>query len=256
MNFTEQKNYIIAVFVSLIFHFMGLTVYLPGIMAPKKPVLETFPVGLVEIRPENKSRRITVALNTPGKRQPDERKVETKSTEKPDQSPKDAVIVPKKEEAAAADAPVKKPENKNASNEKKEDSTPAKELKNQSLTSGDVGETNGSGNEGTGEPHSFGTGEELVKIVGPMPTYPSAALKEEKEGKVAVRILVNADGKLDLVIVTKSSGDIRLDYAATSSIERKWKFSSINKGYYIDLTFSFDIDIGASVKFTGSKTRS
>ena len=105
------------------------------------------------------------------------------------------------------------------------------------------------------EQRSFGTGEAMVKIVGPMPTYPPAAFREGKEGTVAVRVLVNAAGQVDLVIVTKSSGDLRLDYAATSSVEREWKFTSLNEGYYIDLLFSFDLQIGTSVRFITSKTR-
>ncbi len=255
MNFTEQKNYLVAVFVSLIIHFLLLTICLPGIPAQKKQVLEELHVGLVEISSENKSRRISVELNTPGKWQPQKvaaadtlmkmpknqsassENVDLKSAVKPNQPSDDAAILPEKEEVAASDDPAKKPEN-------------------QSAFSGDIEEITGSENSGTGGPHSFGTGEAMVKIIGSMPTYPPAALKEGKGGKVAVRILVNAGGKLELVIVTKSSGDVRLDYAATSSIERKWKFTPINKGYYIDLTFSFDIHIGASVKFLDSKTRS
>ena len=72
---------------------------------------------------------------------------------------------------------------------------------------------------------------------------------------MAVRILVDGDGDLELVIITKSSGDIRLDYAATSSIERNWKFSQIFEDYYIDLVFSFRLQTGVSVKFLNSETR-
>jgi TonB family protein len=95
----------------------------------------------------------------------------------------------------------------------------------------------------------------MVTVLGPMPTYPPKARKEGKEGKVVVRVLVNAGGDLMLAIITGSSGDIRLDYATITAIKQKWKFKSITKGYYIDLAFSFNAQIGVSVKFLGSKTR-
>ncbi len=253
MNFTEQKNYIIAVFVSLTIHFFLLTIAIP---APKKTELTTFPVSLVEISPDDKTRQISVALNTSGKgskkeeataadtfvEKPDNQSVSRENTKirsevKPAHPLKDTALLSEEEAVAASDTSVKKPENQRASN-------------------GDAEELTGPGDSGVGEPQSFGTGEAMVEIIGPMPIYPPAALKEGKEGETALRILVNAGGQLELVIVTKSSGDIRLDYAAASSIERKWKFAPLNEGYYIDLVFSFDIHIGASVKFLASRTRS
>lgn len=252
MNFSERNNYIIGVFVSLIIHFYLMIIHLPGIFTPKEPEIKTFPIGLVEFHSESKSQQLSVALNIPGKDQPNQKKTEILSAEKldkqsvssekpktkspePAQHSKDDTIFSEKEEPKVSDILLEKPEN----------------LK---VPSG-VTEKNGSGNSDTGESQSFGTGEAMVKIIGPMPTYPPTALREGKEGEVTIRILVNADGQLDLVIVTKSSGDVRLDYAATSSIEQRWKFTSINKGYYIDLTFSFDMYTEASVKFLASKTR-
>jgi TonB family protein len=255
MNYTEQKNYIIAVFVSLIIHYFLLTISLPRIPVPKKPAVETFPVSLMEFSSVKKIRRLSVMLNSPEKGQKAEevaasdttvKKLEDQSVSnenpkiesevKSAQPSKDAAVLPEAEEVAASDTPVKKPENQSAFN-------------------GNNKEITGSGNSDTGKQQSFGTGEAMVKVVGPMPTYPSAVLKEGKEGEVAVRILVNARGKLELVIVMKSSEDLRLDYAASSSIERKWKFMPINEGYYIDLIFSFDIDTGVTVEFLNSKTR-
>lgn len=254
MNFTEQQNYIIAAVVSIMIHFLLLTIYLPGISASQEPEIETIQAGLVEISSPNKIRRITVALNAPGKGEPNQVTVadppgekpqnqsapkenpETKLIGKPIQ-PLNETTLPEAEKVAASDASVKK-------------------FENPSPSGGDAGEITGFENKGSGQPESFRTGEAMVKIVGPMPSYPPAALKEGKEGTTAVRILVDADGQLELVIVTKSSGDIRLDYAATSSIERQWKFTPLNEGYYIDLIFSFDIQIGASVKFINANPRS
>jgi TonB family protein len=269
MNFTEQKNYIIAAFVSLIIHFFIFIIYLPGIPAPQQPVIEEVSMSLVEISPENKIRRISVALNLPGKGRPDQ--------VKPDQPSKQTVSMPD-EATAVADTPRETPEIEEASKDNTEQKSAVKpdqaldyptappekkavtdsdnlalKPEEQDATGGNAG---GMAASGVDEQQSFGTGEAMVKIIGPMPTYPPAALKEGKEGEVTLRILVNADGELELVIVTRSSGDIRLDYAATSSVERKWKFTSISQGYFIDITFSFDIHIGASVKFLASKTRS
>jgi protein TonB len=257
MNFTERNNYIIAIFVSLIIHFSLLIIHVSDIPVRREPEIKTFPVGLVEISSESKSRQLSVALNTPRKepsknqaaaeemsvKNPEKQSLSNERTEmksvEPTQPSKDPDLFSEKEEAKVSDALVKKPEN-------------------QSLPSGDAGhaeQTTDTENLVGGEPQSFGTGEAMVKIFGPMPTYPPAALREGIEGEVTIRILVNADGQLDLPIVYKTSGDVRLDYAATSSIEGKWKFTSINKGYYIDLTFSFDLHTKVSVKFIASKTR-
>lgn len=258
MNFSERNNYIIAVFVSLLIHFYLLTSQLSGIPASQEPEIITFPVGLVEFSSESsesKSRQLSVALNTPGEEQPKNEgaategmfikspetqslspeRTEMKSVE-PAQPLKDPDLFLEKEETGVSDTLVKKPEE-------------------QSFPKGDAEQTTDTKISVAGEPQSFGSGEAMVKIIGPMPSYPLAALREGKEGEVTIRILVNADGQLDLVIVTKSSGDVRLDYAASSSVEQKWKFTAINKGYYIDLVFSFDLHTEASVKFLASKTR-
>jgi TonB family protein len=283
MNFTEQKNYIIAGVVSLTFHFLLLAIYLPGMLDSKNPGLETLPVGLVEIasgspgevmvslsknRPD-----ISAALNSQGSRQPHKEKIEIKSAVNSNQSPADATTISQKEAVAASgnqssssgDIEIKSAANPNQPPKdtvalpKKEatavSDNPSERPGIQSTLSGNTEAINDSGNSGIRGPQSLGTGEEMVAILGPMPPYPSNALKERKEGNVAMRILVKADGSLDIVIITDSSGDLRLDYAATSSIKRKWKFQPITKDYYIDLVFSFSVQIGVSVKFLNSKTR-
>lgn len=253
MNYTERNNYIIAVFVSLIIHFCLLIIRLSGMLVLEEPELKTFPIELVEFSTESGSRQLTVALNVPKKVQPkmeavkdatvnksEDQSASGEKTEKesvePAQPLEDAPLLTEKKETIASDTLVNNPEN-------------------QSATGENTGKTTGFENPVTGEVQSFGTGEAMVEIIGPMPVYPRAALKEGIEGEVTVRILVDADGRLELPIVRKTSGDVRLDYAATSSIKRKWKFTSINKGYYIDLIFSFDLHTGVSVKFIASKTR-
>ncbi|MGE5607370.1 MAG: hypothetical protein ACM3YE_16985, partial [Bacteroidota bacterium] len=83
MNFTEQKNYLIAVFVSLIIHVFLLVIHLPGIPAPQEPALETIQAGLVEISSANKIRGISVALNAPEKGQPNKVTASDTPMEKP-----------------------------------------------------------------------------------------------------------------------------------------------------------------------------
>lgn len=277
MNVTEQENYLLAAFVSLIIHFLVLIVYLPGIPTPQPAVVEEVPVSLVELSSEDKIRQLSVALNTLGRVPPDQGKTKPQSPARPGPPPQGAAPIA---DQTVTDAVGTKPETKGDSREdgalkstvdrdlplpsattpsdQKEQAasgSPASNLQNQEATGGDAGDLTGSEASGSGQPRSLGTGEALVRIIGPMPTYPSAALKEGKEGEVSLRLLVKADGQLDLAIVTRSSGDIRLDYAAASSIERKWKFASINEGYYIDLIVSFDIQIGTSVKFVTARTR-
>lgn len=290
MNYTEQRNYIIAVIVSLIFHFSLLITYFLGIPTSQNAGLDTFPVSLVEIasgspertvvsQPDNKS-NITVAINQ-NNRQPHKGKTVTKSNVNPNQTSKNAAALSKKEKIAVPGNPVEKygnqsssggnietqpnvnpnPPSKNATlSPEKEEMTVSNNSRansgNQRVFSGNTEKITGPQNSGIVQPQDLGTGEELVLVLGPMPAYPPKAMKDGKEGNAAVRILVDSGGSLDLAIVTKSSGDLRLDYAAIASIKRKWKFKPIAKGYYIDLVFSFNVHIGVSVRFLNSKTRS
>jgi TonB family protein len=295
MNDTEHRNYIIAVIVSLIFHFSLLAIYLGSTPASKNPGLETFPVGLVEIasssssaglraegmvsQPNNQS-IITVAHNQRN-RQPHKVKTEIKPNVNSNQPSKNIAALSKKAKIAVSGNPVEKPGNQsrppggnietksNLSPDspsrgaivppKKEETVvsnnPGEKPGNQIALSGNNEKLTASQNSAVSQPQDLGTGEAMVTVLGPMPTYPSKAMKEGKEGNVAVRIFVNAGGGSDLAIVTKSSGDLRLDYAAISSIKQKWKFKLITKGYYIDLVFSFNVHIGVSVRFLNSKTR-
>lgn len=243
MNISERKNYLIAILVSLLVHFFLGMLHSPRIPAPEKPDYEVYSFGLMEFASDIPRQPLTVALNVPVvKSRSHQEKAEIKSAE-PAPPPKEA---PK--EVAKEAAPLPETERAEAFD------APAAESEVQSVSGAEIEEMTGFENL-PDEQRSFGTGEAMVKIVGPMPTYPPAAFREGKEGTVTVRVLVNAAGQVDLVIVTKSSGDLRLDYAATSSVEREWKFTSLNEGYYIDLLFSFDLQIGTSVRFITSKTR-
>ncbi len=288
MNFSEQRNYFIAGIVSLTVHFFLLMIYLPGLLASETSQLETFPVGLVEIssgspvrgilpQPQNRINQ-SMTLKSPESRQPNQVKTEVKSNVNSHQPPKGAAIVPKQERIAVSGHSKEKLENQISGDGNRKLETkankppkvaaipPKKQVPasynplerhgGQSTLGESLEEVPGFESPSLHKPQSFGTGKAMVTVLGPMPIYPPDALKEGKEGDVAIRIFVNGDGGLDVPIITQSSGDIRLDYAATSSVERNWKFSVIFEGYYIDLVFSFRVQTGVSVKFLKSKTRS
>ena len=206
MNFTEQKNYLIAVIVSLTFHFLLLIISLPGILASKKPVLETFPVGLVEIAsgspkgvmvplPKNHS-DLSVAFNSTGSRQLYKGKTEMKSNVNPNQPPKDATELSKKEEIAVSGNSMDKPGNQSAPSGKIEmksyvnpNQLPRNVTvlpKNEAIAvsgnhlekpgdqrslSGTIEEITNFGNSGTTQTR-FGTGKAMVTDLQPMPPYP------------------------------------------------------------------------------------
>ncbi len=283
MNLTEQKYYSIAIIVSLIFHLLLLTIDLPGILDLKNPGLEAFPVGLVEVASEPPAEEMvslpqnsnqSVAFNRPGSRQSLKGANEIKTNPNPNQSPLHNATAPSKKGGDAVSGnPVERsgdksvpktninpyqPSNDVIATPKKEEVTAfdhaAGKTGNQNLPGGNIEKITGSENSRDNELPDFGTGEEMVTAL-TMPTYPSIVMKEGKEGNVSVRVLVNAGGGLGLAIITKSSGDLRLDHAAVTSIQKKWKFKAMPKGYYIDLVFSFSVRIGVSVKFLNAKTR-
>jgi protein TonB len=63
----------------------------------------------------------------------------------------------------------------------------------------------------------------------PPPTYPPLSRRMGEEGKVILRVSVNAQGGADSVEVKTSSGSPRLDDAAVHTI-KKWKFISAKRG--------------------------
>jgi TonB family protein len=250
MNLTERGNYMIALLISLAFHFFILFLFMPGYMTSKPTSLETFPVGLVEIAagepdgsngmmgslPEETVPVPPAAINKPRGEQPDKGKMVVKPNVNPKQPPEDAIVLPKKEGIAIAEEPGKKPAHGG-------------------IPTGGAEGTGDTGTSSTGKPMGFGSGEGMVTVLGPLPPYPKNAMNEGKEGEVTVRVLVMADGSLEQVIITKTSGDSRLDKAADSAIRRTWKFKPVTKDYYIDLVFSFSIRSGVTLKFLNSENR-
>jgi protein TonB len=98
-----------------------------------------------------------------------------------------------------------------------------------------IGTGTGSGiGEGTGS--GVGSGEEIVSPIfdaaylsNPIPEYPSAARKLKLQGTVIVRVLVNIEGKPDIVQLEKSSGISSLDGSALSAV-KKWSFVPARSG--------------------------
>ncbi len=275
MNWTDRHNYISAAVASLVIHFLLLSVALPGFLTPDPAELETVPMELVEIPVTPRQGRIAfsqrpahgAASQSSGNAQANSRPPELNTAPNSVRTPQNASLPPK----PAAPAPHgERRENQggqSAANEKADPKSagqpnampqspaavPGKATSENSA--GPMADPSGPGETDADFPDDLGTGEELVTAFGPMPTYPPQALKEGKKGRVTVRALINAKGILNLAIITKTSGDIRLDHAATASLKQKWQFKPLAKGYYIDLTFFFNAQIGVSVRFGGAKIR-
>jgi TonB family protein len=96
---------------------------------------------------------------------------------------------------------------------------------------------NNSGNSGDGgeSGHGRGMGGAEVPLVqagygyAPKPQYPESARSAGKEGRVLLRVLVDAQGKSKTVEVNLSSGSDALDRAAVDAIQR-WRFSPARHG--------------------------
>lgn len=89
-----------------------------------------------------------------------------------------------------------------------------------------TGEGSGSG-EGTGSGEGSGRGEHVTPprvVYSVQPKYPSAARSQGVEGVTAVKMLVNASGKVEEAFVVQSSGNAALDEAAVAAVY-KWRFS-------------------------------
>ncbi len=63
----------------------------------------------------------------------------------------------------------------------------------------------------------------------PTPTYPLLSRRLGEQGKVLLRVLVNADGSAMSVEIEASSGYVRLDHAARETV-RQWRFIPAMQG--------------------------
>ena len=64
----------------------------------------------------------------------------------------------------------------------------------------------------------------LEYLAAPPPPYPPEAVRQQIEGVVTLRVLVDVDGTPLEVEIKRSSGNRRLDEAARRQILRKWRF--------------------------------
>jgi protein TonB len=80
----------------------------------------------------------------------------------------------------------------------------------------------------------------------PAPAYPPLSRRAREEGRVVLRVLVNAAGTADVVELRTSSGSPRLDDAARDTV-RRWRFAPARQGeravaawVFVPITFALD----------------
>jgi protein TonB len=64
----------------------------------------------------------------------------------------------------------------------------------------------------------------------PGPQYPVASRRLREEGTVRLKVLVNAGGTADQVLVERSSGFPNLDTAAADVVRKRWRFVPAKQG--------------------------
>lgn len=67
-------------------------------------------------------------------------------------------------------------------------------------------------------------GSQLQYVTAPPPPYPRAEQRNNVQGTVTLRVLVDVDGKPLEVSVEKSSGNRNLDRSATQQVLKHWRF--------------------------------
>lgn len=95
-----------------------------------------------------------------------------------------------------------------------------------------IGAGNGNGigkGEGSGTGQAGATVTQVRYRDTPQPHYPDSARREGKEGRVLLRVLVDAEGRTKAIEVNTSSGSDMLDRAATEAI-KKWRFVPARAG--------------------------
>lgn len=63
----------------------------------------------------------------------------------------------------------------------------------------------------------------------PSPPYPALSRRLHEQGRVLLRVLVNAEGRAGQVVIQTSSGFARLDGSAAETVKR-WKFVPAKRG--------------------------
>lgn len=91
------------------------------------------------------------------------------------------------------------------------------------------GETVGSPDGTAGGGYFIGPAFDAAYLSNPVPDYPPAARKLRLEGTTIVRVLVNPEGRAEVVQLEKSSGASVLDGAALKAV-KKWLFVPARSG--------------------------
>ncbi|MDO8434706.1 MAG: energy transducer TonB [Candidatus Binatus sp.] len=63
----------------------------------------------------------------------------------------------------------------------------------------------------------------------PAPIYPAIARRHEEQGTVTLRVLVGADGRVERVEISDSSGYDALDDSAVETVAKKWRFEPAHR---------------------------
>ncbi len=72
---------------------------------------------------------------------------------------------------------------------------------------------------------SSGQHSALQLLHAPAPPYPPVALRQQLQGEVLLRVLVDSDGRAEKVTIERSSGHRVLDQAARNQVLAHWRFA-------------------------------
>lgn len=103
--------------------------------------------------------------------------------------------------------------------------------------SGSAGQRNSRG-QGSGEGDAEGSGSGASCRSNCKPNYPELARRRGKEGKVAVRVIADADGNVTSAEVVRSSGSAALDQAALKQAKKAKIKAQPGKPVTMNFTFS------------------
>lgn len=288
MTATEQKNYQIAVAISVLFHLALILIYIPQYLVIT-PGVDTVSAELVDfsagIEPaksvttsKSQIKAPEVTKTEPVKSAPklQQQKELTPSKEKVKEniSPKEEVkeIVKPKEEVKEVIKPKEEVKSVEPVEKKVE---PAKQptpeatetpKNSKSVVSGGSDGKNGketSSEDGNGDLapkgpviKNLGDGSGMVSKQGSGLKYTKYLMNLGKEGETVLRVFLKPDGSIERVQFKTKSEEIDLDRASESFIRNYWKFKPNEEAYFVDLSFHFakeNWDI--KVKYLGSQTR-
>ena len=85
---------------------------------------------------------------------------------------------------------------------------------------------------------------DAASLNNPQPAYPRLSQKLGEQGRVVLRVLVNASGRAERVEVRTSSGFSRLDDSAVETVKNSWKFIPAKRGdeplsQWLNIPFNF-----------------